>query len=452
MGVNDLKSYLVTKSRYIIFTIYIIVLIFIAFNLSSLFTDSKENGFLNTHLLNNFFLGFEEIWFSFITLCFGAFYGATIILLFFDKKKRIQAGFIVFASYFILDTFDYLVINHIVIFVLGLIFGGVISYAFRTKQGEHKKHQISTMFVAYIAIVAVWLELLNYILGESNTINSMRYLLLSVVFSIVFFKFMHYEVNNSKIFVVGPNNSGKTVFMCALYETALKQDITVDLPSENLADSLEILYNQNWPPGSTQNKLYNFGFEHGGLFAKDIFFNACDYSGEIFENSMNTILDHLNSRYKFSNRLNNIITVFLNNKKAKSTFEQIADSIYCADKLIFIIDPERRKETNEMKKHYIKNYYMKILRVVGSKPYYIVITKTDKLKNCFQNEENCHETIKTNVINEMMTTNPFFRELKRNAEGICPVCFFELNDKPELNNNNEFNTYGFDEVIKIVGN
>lgn len=413
--------------------LYFVFLIVIAYGLTGLFADSRDLGYIST--LSDISPNFKELWFSLLTFCFGAFYGITIIVAWCDWKKRFQSISILGSSLIVAANFFHLITLRPWIFVIGLITFAYVTHIFRNKDGEDVKYQVSTVTIAVISIIAVWLALLNYFLGRYDVDTFIWYFFLAAAFSAVFYKFSIYEISNLKLFIIGPRGAGKTVFVSALYEEALDQKRTIGDISKNLAEPMGLLRKGSWPPASVSVKPYDFRYVHGNLFSKEVNFDI-DYSGELFEKQSDKI------------------TAYLGNKKANSSIlpegdvEKIADGIYNADKLIFIIDPGRINSTDGSC-DYIKDYYMPILREISGRSYYLLITKSDKLCKDKPIDKN-YEKFRKYVTHQIETEEPFYKEIKGRAKAVLPVFIYAKDDEP-VTSNGKLSTFGFDRVLDAIG-
>ncbi len=413
--------------------LYFLFLLVIAYGLTGLFKDSREMGYIST--LSDISPNFKELWFSLLTFCFGAFYGGAVIVAWFDWKKRLQVVSILASSLIVAFNFFHVITLRFWLFVIGLITFAFITHIFRSKEGEYIKYQISTVTIAVISIISVWLALLNYIFGRYDADTFIRYFFLAAAFSAVFYKFSIYEISNLKLFILGHRNAGKTVFVSALYEEAFEQKRTIgDLP-KNLDESLGILRKGSWPPANAGVKPYDFRYVHGNLFAKEVNIDI-DYSGELFEKNIDKI------------------TKYLENKKAigsispEGDIQKIADAIYHADKLIFIIDPDRINKTDDSG-DYIKDLYMPILREVPGRSCYLLITKSDKLYGDEQVDRN-YENFRKYVIQKIEKEVPFYKDIKVRAKAVLPVFIYIKDDEPVISNSN-LSSFGFDKVLDVIG-
>ncbi len=428
------------KYRKYIFFIYFILLIFIAFGLNNLFADSRDVGYISTNPISH---DLKLVWYSFITFCFGAFYGITIIVAWFDWTKRRQTILILVSSIIVIGAYMHIVTLRPLIFFIGLLTGAYLSHMTKTEKENYVEYKVSTIIIAVIASIIVWLTLLNYILGNSKTDTSVLYFLLASAFSLVFYKFATYPEINCKLFILGPPQSGKTVFIGALYEKAYKLKRLIGVPSDYLLSIYKSLFDSKWLPANIDDKPCDFSYLHGHLFSKKIKIDL-DYSGERILLNIDDIIDLINKKV---NKKDNP------NIQPKNIIEKIADGIYNADRLIFLIDPKRigiSEKIANRPMHYIKDCYLRIRKEIPDKPYYLVITKSDTLFDGRKLSEENYDQFREDAIIFMNQKEPFFGNMEHAADAVIPVCFCVTDKKPEIKDN-KFNTFGFDKVLEIVG-
>lgn len=420
--------------------IYFFILIIIAVFIIGLLSDSRENGYINVSSLKELPGEYSVLLIQLLTFSLGVFYGAILIVISLDRKKRLNCILILLASLVVVAGFRYVVIARPETFFIGLLLGIIISYKTKLERGDHKLYEKSMQIIGFFAMFSVWISLANYMLGKSNFNTSFKYFWLAIAFNWVFIKFLRYEVSNSKVFVVGPSRAGKTVFMSALYEKALQQNKNLNVISDHLADSLSEIYDGRWPIGTSYNKKFEFSYEQGILFIKEVTIEALDYGGQDFENEINNIVQYIKNK-KSNNTL-----------KPKDEHEEIAEGIFNANKLFFLIDGARigmRKESGD----FIQKYYLKILRELPDKPYCIIITKSDIYMEIEGRKiDYDYENLKSYILEELHKKEPFFKQFESQSEAVLPVFILEKENKPLLSIDNKFITFGFDEVLEKLAN
>lgn len=426
------------KRYYVI--IYFVFLCIIAIYLTGMFADMKDNGYINKTSLETLPSGIKETWYILLTFSFGAFYGANIIAIL-DKKKRVQGLLILSASLIVVVIYNYVIFLRPIVFFFGLIASAFVSCALKKETGKRIKYPVATQIATYPAIIFISMAFINYALGvpqidQSNVYTIIMYLLLTLAFGIVFFKFVRYEMSNIKVFVVGPGKSGKTVFMCGCYEKAVELDklVLAELESKDLSDAINKLQRGEWPLETTSEIVYRFNYENGFLFVKEVIMDAYDYPGQKLEIYIDGIIKYLKDKNK-------------DPKISPKTDEEfIADKIFNADRLIFILDSEKKGFEN-----YVNDLYLNILREIKHKQYYVIVTKADtffKDKEWWQEDYN---NLRNITINNLIGDGPTsVKVLIKRAKYIVPT-FFRVKDKKPFSQNNKFTTVGFERVLEVVG-
>lgn len=435
---NNLNIGEIFKRYYVI--IYFIFLCIIAIYLTGMFAEMKEKGYINKESLDTLPLGIKEVWYILLTFSFGAFYGANIIAIL-DKKKRVQGVLILSASLIVVVIYNYVIFLRPIVFFFGLIASAFVSYVLKKETGKRIKYPVATQIATYPAIIFISMAFINYSLGvpqidQSNVYTLIMYLLLTLAFGIVFYKFVRYEMSNVKVFVVGPGQSGKTVFMCGCYEKAVELDklVLAELESKDLSDAINMLQRGEWPPSTTSEIVYKFNYENGFLFVKEVILDAYDYPGQKLEGYIDGIIKYLKDKNK-DPKIN-----------PKTDEEFIADKIFNADRLIFIVDPEKKGLEN-----YVNDLYLNILREIKHKQYYVIVTKADTFFKDREWWREDYDNLRTITINNLIENEPTsVKVLIKRAKYVVPT-FFRVKDKKPSSENNKFTTFGFERVLEVVG-
>lgn len=522
---EKIESWEKKYDNYIII-LYFALLILISFGLKNLFADSRDFGYMSTSAS---YVVIKGLWFSFLTFCFGLFYGIAIIAGYYDWTRRKQSLMIIAASMIIVVAYTYIVTIRPLMFFSGLIAGAFIGHMTRKKEEkeEYINCKTSLMILAIVSSAIVWLILFNYIAGRSEINASITYILLALAFSLVIFVFTVTPESKCKLFIVGPKKSGKTVFTAALYDEARKQKRFMGNPNKNLSDIYTKLHGA-WPDATMVKVKNQVGLKyiHGRIFTKEVDMDL-DYAGEILDSYIKDIIDVLKG--------NNPINV---DKKPIIQIRLVADGIRNASKLIFLIDPDKylfswdeipgndnkrlkdvlsekygkvlserygidlrhakidksndktinvsdneksvslnlnnnkvdvclvnndgnidnigelivKSQTFIFSDNYIADIYKELLEVLKDngqkKPYYLVVTKCDKLSECGNYEEN-YEKFKECVLNEIRK-DPEFITIEGESKGILPVMVKEEDNAPERDGTG-FKTFGYGVVLDEVG-
>ncbi|MCZ7385594.1 MAG: hypothetical protein O8C63_12735 [Candidatus Methanoperedens sp.] len=321
---NKIELWEKKYDNYIII-LYCALLILISFGLKNLFTDSRDFGYMST---SAFYMVIKKLWLSFLTFCFGLFYGIAIIAGYYDWTRRKQSYMILFASLIIVVAYTYIVILRPLMFFSGLIAGAFISHITRRKEKDYINCKTSLMILAIVSSAIVWLTLLNYIAGRSEVNASIIYILLALLFSVVIYMFAVYAESECKLFIVGPRKSGKTVFTAALYEEARKKKRVIGNPNKNLSGIYTELHGK-WPDATKVENQVGLKYIHGRIFTKEVDMDI-DYAGDILDTNIKDIINVLNG--------NNLINI---DNKPIVQIRLVADGIKNASRLIFLIDPDK---------------------------------------------------------------------------------------------------------------
>lgn len=378
MARGKLNTDTIYNNKYSGFIIYFTVLSILAFLLNDLFAKTQGVGPIYEIIRGS--PAFKESWFSIITFCFGAFYGANFISLF-DRMKRHQGVVILIASViFIAVYYTHIISLRPVIFFSGLIVSVVVCYIMREKVIGKYKFPIATLLLSILVVSSVAIAFLNFALSKMSSISSsFWYFMLLIAFCYVFYKFAIYELKRS-MFVVGPGRSGKTVFMIGCHEQKKKEGKIIGLPSEELRQALvDYFYKGVWPPQTPEGELldYYFSYEYGGFFGKQITIKALDFSGKHIKKHSKEIIEYLENKSKNNKIIGKIYDILENYRKpALEPPEKIAKGIYGANKLIFIIDGAEIGGSVDQNKYI--NFYLEIIKIMPSKPYHVVVSKADK--------------------------------------------------------------------------
>lgn len=433
--------------------LYVIFLSIITIFLSNLLIEIRYNGYISQDTIKDV-PTIAEIWFILLTFCFGLFYGAVIITLL-DIKKRIQGIWIILASLIFLYIYYYVILYRPEIFIFGFIIGIWISYIKgKTLSGKYKEYPAATLLISFLVLYMAWASYVDYIFEEKVEIrNAIWYLIIVILFSKIFILFNNYEVKNSRIFVIGPRQSGKSVFMCGCYDMADKLEKTIGPPSKDLEEALRNLY-KGWLPGTVIPKNYIFKYLHGKLFVNEVEILMYDIGGEFYELHINEIILYI----KNISKKNSSSEIFENSQKDNKRLDiprviesdqdviKIGDGIYNADKLIFIIDGNRIGGDED----YISNIHTEIIRAVPNKPYYIIVTKSDKFYDFNQGlTDDGYNTLKQIILDKLKRTGNLRFIITGHYEDTIPVFFMESRGIP-AKEAGEFITLGFDKILEVI--
>ncbi len=375
------------------------------------------------------------------------FYIGSIFLLYLDRYKRMQA---ILRSIGLVSVTDYISklfsINFNLIFIiLGTFIGGISGNRFKFTYRKEVKQA-----AANITIISVTYVVISYIIFYLSTADSSNFIKDSAVvliFSYFFGEVMNYKAKGSKIFVLGPAQSGKTLFIAGCYMRALEIAKGPIKPSPDLLELIDQMHKEEiiWPRRTQEISKYQFVYESGSLFPKEMMLRTLDYPGPFIEK----IYEYMYIK----------ITPKKGEKDKKYgeeiKYETVAKEITKSDKLIFIIDGSKYPNFADMG----ITQYVKILGKLQEhrknvKPY-IVITKSDLFTKDYPNYENDYEGFKQ-FIESRISNSIFIKELLNEASAsIYPVFYYtkKINEEgnenyiPLRDENRNLYTYGFDKFM-----
>jgi len=210
------------------------------------------------------FFGYNAIS-VFINLIVG-FYLASLLFLVVDEKKRFQAIIlIIMLLVFVFNVFVGKLFSNVewslIWIIVGFIVGLFASIDDLKREGnplrvllknnrEFRRPSANVTFVSLsiiiVSFVAYYTELfLNGGITPNN--NFLQDLAVVIVFVIFFAKLMKYETKSSKILVLGPKDSGKSLFLAGAYLNALEVGGNVKIsPSEKLIDLVDEMQRKGW--------------------------------------------------------------------------------------------------------------------------------------------------------------------------------------------------------------
>ena len=397
---------------------------------------------------------------SFLTNFVIGFFISSIILMYTDRRKKVQA---IILSVGLISIIVYMIIkfstdwNWIYILlggVLGVIAGGGIK-----KDIIHKQATNNVCIASILYIVISYLNI--YIIQNQPPIED--FLKDSVVilgFSYFFGMMMNYKGKNMRIFVLGPGRSGKSVFMVGCYKAILNKAESPTRPNSNLLNAYNQLHKMRtdltelttsttsrdtsrdgvesdyWLGITEETKDYEFTCEAGKLFPKEILFRTIDYSGAFLKNLPDAM-------YKIILEDMDILT-----KK----YIEVANEITASDKLIFILDGRKYPIFDEII-HYI-DIINKLYKKGKKFEPYIVVTKSDIFMEEFRKREYLEFK---KFVEDKFSNNDYIRMLfiETSIKSLYPVFYDTEKDasgilRPLRDRDGKLFVFGFDEFMDIL--
>lgn len=396
----------------------------------------------------------------FITFVIG-FYIGSAILLFLDRKKRMHA-LVMIAGVIIL--FDYMSKNftvgwNVIYIGIGIFVGIFLGSGFKNidKRGEFREAasnvgKFSTLYAA--------LSLIILYSSDGAGVNGSSFIkdaVVVIIFSFFFGMLMNYDMKGPKIFILGPEQSGKTLFVVGCYRRVLN---VTRIPPDASHDLIELdkELHKGWPPRTKDPKIYQFTYESGKLFPKEITLKAVDYPG-VYLRDISNYMDNKEKLEEIDN---------LEKKNRVMASREVMQS----DILVFIIDAARHPEFEKMglaTQHGFEemgiDYYLEIvtkLRNLGKNiEHYIVVTKSDLFIDEFVDYEKDPGEFRR-FVRDKFSENTFVKNLLLTAQNkeFFPVFYYTKKiENPDKDDKKKYvhilirdpfgnvHTYGFDKFV-----
>ena len=443
----SIKTFIFKNKEYIKFLIYFIILIIFTPSLLNLSIRSGEHGLLMGQITQTIYY-INPAGIQVLITFFTGFYVGSLLLMFVDRKKRMQAILlsisiiilviyiskgIIFSNIHWSKNIEWPVFG---IFV-GFVLGGGLGILRGGTEFKWAARNISVVLAGLIIFVFFNYHLSPYI--ENNINTTIGDVVVVSIFIYFFKEFAMYTFKGPKLFMFGPANSGKSLFMAGCY---LEASAPVN-PSDDLLELIDELHTIriDWPKHTTDVKDHHFTYEYGSLFIKNILFKMIDYPGPYLE-KINEYMDKKEDK----------------NEKNEKIFAKLAQDVKKSDKLIFIIDGEKYPDFDQM--GIIE--YIKILKKMPERKIIdscVVITKcdlfVDEYKDKEKNEdpENDYNNFKKFISNKFIHDIRIQQLLRVVGDvSIYPVFYYteqvdKNKRKPMRDYAGNVFTFGFSELI-----
>lgn len=279
--------------------------------------------------------------------------------------------------------------------------------------------------------------------------NLASHVLVSAVFLVTLRKFVRYDAEQ-RFFVLGPRESGKSLFLIGAYLQGLERSRTEEAhtpmkPSQDLMEMVEELdrTNNDWILEATspgQVKELDFQYIHGTIFPKNVKLTGADYAGE------------------YLNNLPDVLTGVESLEETDPTLGTLVTNVRDADTLILLVDVERFVDNESLE---ISEYFS-ILQSANDKGVLLVATKSDYLAEEFQQERGleAHRYYDDfrEYVNERLRQSEQVESLVSETAGseIHPVYYqTRVNEEgervPIRDENGSVMTVGFDRLLEKLG-
>lgn len=445
---DDLR-YLLSNKDVIKFIAYLLMMITLTYFSMDIVSRSWNTGIMEQSA--DAIRSIDQSGILFITNVVIGFFVSSIILMYTDRRKKIQAiilsiGLILIVIYM---TNEFRVEWNIIYVLLGIIFGvfagGGLKKNITSRQATTNICMVS---ISYIAI-----SYLNiYIMQDRPIDEFFRDGIVVLGFAYFFGTVMSYKGKGKRIFVLGPGKSGKTVFMVGCYKIALNNAENPTRPNRNLREAFNQLHRsiykisegeklkEYWPRSTEETTYYEFIYETGTLFPEDTLFRTIDYPGGFLGNLSD------NMYKKIDKGTDNSIKTYIN----------IAREIIESDKLIFILDSEAYPVFDYV------TYYIDIINTLREKgntfDSYIIATKCDIFKEEFGKRPTSHDYRKfKEFLEKKFSKSDHIRMLfvESSMKDVYPVFYDTEKDergaiKPLRNEDGNMFIFGFDEFMRCL--
>lgn len=348
-------------------------------------------------------IGFE----SFAVVCFGGFLGI-LVLITLDEKKRWQ-GILLWIGTVVaviaLSSIGLLIPNLDLLtnipFLLagvglGMLAGGGRQLGDILGTGGGVEFRRASVIFLYLTSALVILGLLEYHVVYPNllevsgglivlniptqpsvsieTAGLLENALTGVVFLATLNRFVQYDAE-TQFFVLGPPNSGKSLFLVGAYLSALEMmhDRHEGTSPEATSDLMDLVGDLDtadpdagWSISSTgqdETRNLEFRYVNGRVFPMNVQVSSLDYAGEFLRDLPDALTANLDE---------------IDNP----TLQRLAAEVQQADTLILLVDCEAFDEGEKLG---IEPYF-DILQAIGDKEVRLVATKADVLGENFRDQ------------------------------------------------------------------
>ena len=375
----------------------------------------------------------------------AGFYIGSIMLLFIDRYKKVQAILLSIGMYitfsYMSGTFD---TNWNIIYIgigiaIGIVLGSNLRFDEKEKEFKKAANSLSLFSIFYAASSF----LIIYLSPDQDNSNFFKDAFTVLIFAFFFGKLMNYDPEGPKIFVLGPAKSGKTMFFAGCYLRALSITEIRANPSTDLLYAIDQIHRGEvpWPERTGMIQEYQFTYEVGTLFPRKTTLRTVDYPGVFLENIPEFLYIEKGINKKDINKMN----------EEEKRYTRVAQEVADADRFIFIIDGAKYPNFGDMGIiHYIE--IISKLNDNGKKiKPYIVVTKSDLFVEEHGNRED-YEGFKK-FIEKKFSHNIYLKQLLIEASGASfyPVFYHTTMANgehiPMRDDNGNVYTYGFDKFI-----
>lgn len=476
---NIKKSFVQRNQEKLLLFVYFVVMLFLASLLFQALGVAWQNSEIARPgilwLLSMLSVTLEE----FAAAGFGVYIG--LLLLFtWDPKKRWQGALLwigTLSALFGLQSVGLFIPNidfiESILWVAGGVFVGLVlgggQRLLQTQTTEALEFRMAAKRLVLLISLVVVLGLIEYhivfpeFFGPNGgglsmgwdlstvsfvTDNLLRNVVYSTVFIVVLRRFVRYDSEES-FFILGPRESGKSLFLVGMYLNALDEaeKRRSDTPIRPSSDLMALVNEMEgtapgWSVDATEATDVNelrFQYLKGRVFPKNLRISSLDYAGEYLSELPNVLMS-------------------AGSDIDDTTLRRLNQEVRLADTLIFILDLEQYTSGEGLQ---IEEYF-DIIQAVSDKRVLLVATKADLLAEEFRETQSMEahryfDEFTQYVNNELQNSNQV-RTLVQDTAGsqIHPVYYqTKVADDgeriPLRDNSGNVMTVGFDRVLDEVG-
>ncbi len=376
--------------------------------------DMLARGWVSGHISKIVFKRIPQLYlgldFPAVTALIFGFYLGLLVLLVVDVKKRWQGillsvgtiiGIVLLRSQ---NLFIFNIITNIHWLLIGSVVGIGIGGGTRLTEIQSPQplefRRASRIMLVVLLVVSIggWLEFhISYpsiffvensqIFLDMNVIPEFNFRIESIwvdslsmaIFVAAVYKFVQYDAERSFL-ILGPSESGKTLFVLGAYLDALTGSFDDDngletpmMPTNELMEMVDLLDRQEdpWIVNPTEAGEVNelaFRYVQGRIFPLNVYIRCMDYAGEYLYD----IPDYISGFADYEDH------------PSPAIIQALVEQVENSDTLILLIDVERYLD--ESSSLDMASYFDIIQAVPGDKEIIIAATKCDLLADRFREE------------------------------------------------------------------
>lgn len=411
------------------------------------------------------------------TILIGLYFGL-VILFTIDDRKRVQGVLVIIGSLIgigvlaveglllpnlsLVDPYNWIGLS------VGLVASGVLEgrnlkqWLLRSEPQNAEQRTFTVAAVGLFGLLSLIIMscLIQNVLA--GTARPMRDIPVSVATIYLLFGFIKYS-SQSKIAVIGPRESGKSLLLLGLYLSFRDKDIAANAEgymNELISQADEIAPGDDFPIANTYDlEKLSFSVSTGDIFPKQLKISATDHTGELLRKLGENLSDpySITDRFKiFQSQYRKLNPLKTFNPSGKRNYLLFENQVRTADVVLLLIDVQR-VQSNEVG-------YIDSLRTIGQRAaangatVMVVATKCDLLIDDFSRvadnpldqglEDEFQQTIEQRLKDRSASVVELCETV--GAEQIYPVYYETTRDtdqyRPALGDNESLQYQGMDDL------